>query len=288
MKRTIALLLSLVMLLSLAACGTKTDDPQTPDETPTQGQESGEAQPSGASDTSDAPTEPEHTRPAEQESEDSTEQTPAETPVEQPEAPAKPETPAEKPAERPSEEKPAASQPEDAKKPDAQPSETPTEEKPAASSSGALSILTTVWNTYGEDEVFPSAGGDAEHAVDGTPGSFDWSNADSLSYMLTFPAEDASLIDDAASLMHMMNMNTFTCGTFHVVSASDVTKLADDLHTTIQGKHWMCGFPDKLVIVTLDQYLVSLYGNEDLVNTFRDKLTASYSAASVVYDEAIG
>ena len=50
----------------------------------------------------------------------------------------------------------------------------------------------------------------------------------------------------------------------------------------------MCGFPDKLVIVTLDQYLVSLYGNEDLVNTFRDKLTASYSAASVVYDEAIG
>ena len=64
--------------------------------------------------------------------------------------------------------------------------------------------------------------------------------------------------------------------------------LADDLHTAIQNKRWMCGFPDKLVIVTLDQYVVSMYGNEDLVNTFRDKLFASYSAAAVVYDEAIG
>ena len=113
------------------------------------------------------------------------------------------------------------------------------------------------------------------------------SNADSLSYQLTFPADDASLIDSAASLVHMMNLNTFTCGAFHVADANNVTRLADDLRTTIQAKHWMCGFPDKLVIVTVGQSVFSVYGNEELVNTFRDKLLASYPTAAAVYDEAI-
>ena len=85
----------------------------------------------------------------------------------------------------------------------------------------------------------------------------------------------------------MMNLNTFTCGAFHVADANNVTMLADDLRTTIQAKRWMCGFPDKLVIVTVGQSVLSVYGNEELVNTFRDKLLASYSAATAVYDEAI-
>ena len=165
--------------------------------------------------------------------------------------------------------------------------ETSAEDKPAAAVDDALTILNAIWNTYSDEEKFPAAGGDSEHAVDGAPGSFDVSNADSLSYQLTFPADDASLIDSAASLVHMMNLNTFTCGAFHVADANNVARLADDLRTTIQAKRWMCGFPDKLVIVTVGQSVLSVYGNEELVNTFRDKLLASYSAAAAVYDEAI-
>ena len=159
--------------------------------------------------------------------------------------------------------------------------------KPAAAVDDALTILNAIWNTYSDEEKFPAAGGDSEHAVDGAPGSFDVSNADSLSYQLTFPADDASLIDSAASLVHMMNLNTFTCGAFHVADANNVARLADDLRTTIQAKHWMCGFPDKLVIVTVGQSVLSVYGSEELVNTFRDKLLASYPTAAAVYDEAI-
>lgn len=157
----------------------------------------------------------------------------------------------------------------------------------AAAVDDALTILNAIWNTYSDEEKFPAAGGDSEHAVDGAPGSFDVSNADSLSYLLTFPADDASLIDSAASLVHMMNLNTFTCGAFHVADANNVARLADDLRTTIQAKHWMCGFPDKLVIVTVGQSVLSVYGSEELVNTFRDKLLASYPTAAAVYDEAI-
>ena len=42
-----------------------------------------------------------------------------------------------------------------------------------------------------------------------------------------------------------------------------------------------------IVVVPYDQYVVSLYGDEELVNTFRDKFTATYSDSTIAYDEAI-
>ena len=281
MKRTLSLILILTMLLSLAACGSKDATPTDDDNAPPQEQGGGDAQPGGTTGTPDEPEQPEQTQPAEQEPTDSKpKQEPAgepeKEPARQPEQKPNPK-PAEKPAEGTSTEPPT-----ETPKP-----ETPAEDKPAAAVDDALTILNAIWNTYSDEEKFPAAGGDSEHAVDGAPGSFDVSNADSLSYLLTFPADDASLIDSAASLVHMMNLNTFTCGAFHVADANNVARLADDLRTTIQAKRWMCGFPDKLVIVTVGQSVLSVYGNEELVNTFRDKLLASYSAATAVYDEAI-
>lgn len=273
MKRTLSLILILTMLLSLAACGSKDAAPPDDDNAPSQEQGGGEEQSGGTAGTPDEPEQPEQTQPTEQEPADSKpEQEPARQPEQKPEP-----KPAEKPAEGTSAEPPT-----ETPKP-----ETPAEDKPAAAVDDALTILNAIWNTYSDEEKFPAAGGDSEHAVDGAPGSFDVSNADNLSYLLTFPADDASLIDSAASLVHMMNLNTFTCGAFHVADANNVARLADDLRTTIQAKHWMCGFPDKLVIVTVGQSVFSVYGNEELVNTFRDKLLASYPTATAVYDEAI-
>ena len=274
MKKLLCLLLALAMTLSLAACGSKADD-KTPEENdPTQAetniddkQDEPAADDVDKDDTSDAmviePDENKDEKPDE-----------AQKPAEPTKSDSKKdETPASKPSEP--------------TKPAETPSETPAE-TPAAQDTGALSLLTSVWSTYSEDDKFPAAGGDAEHAVDGAPGSFDVSNADSLTYQLTFPSGDVSLIDGAASLVHMMNLNTFTCGAFHVSDAGNVSTVAADIRSAVQGKQWMCGFPDKLVIFTSSQYVVSVYGNESLVNTFRDKFVAAHSGASTVYDEAIG
>ena len=151
----------------------------------------------------------------------------------------------------------------------------------------ATALLTAVWDAHSDDEKFPASGGSYDAPVEDAPGAVDISDADNLNYMLTLPVEDAAKIDGAASLGHMMNANTFTCGAFHVTSKDDVESVAQDLRDAIQSKQWMCGFPDKLVVLTYDQYVVSLYGAEDLVDTFRDKFTAAYSDASVAYDEAI-
>ena len=85
----------------------------------------------------------------------------------------------------------------------------------------------------------------------------------------------------------MYKRQTFTCGAYHAANADDVSSIVEDIHNEISGKQWMCGFPDKMVIAKVSGCIVSVYGAEDLVNTFRDKLTAAYENAEIVYDEAI-
>ena len=153
----------------------------------------------------------------------------------------------------------------------------------------AKELLTTVWNSYEEDEKFAIAGGDMteENMTEDAPGTFGITDADELDSMLGFPAADAEKIDNAASIMHMMNANTFTCGAYHLKNAEDVKTVAADLKENVMNRQWMCGFPDKLVVISVDDYLVSVFGNEELVNTFKDKLTQTYENAKVISEDGI-
>ena len=127
----------------------------------------------------------------------------------------------------------------------------------------ALELLNAVWANYSDDDKFPAAGGDFDEAnmTEDAPGNFSVEDGDALDYSLSFPAADAGKLSDAASLTHMMNANTFTCGAFHVTS--------------------------KLVILTLGDYVISCYGAEDLVDQFSEKVTEAFADAAVVCDEAI-
>ena len=153
----------------------------------------------------------------------------------------------------------------------------------------ALELLNAVWANYSDDDKFPAAGGDYDEAnmTEDAPGNFSVADGDALDYSLGYPAADADKLADAASLTHMMNANTFPAGAYHLNDKSDMDTVVSDLKDNIMNRQWMCGFPDKLVVLTYDQYVVSLYGAEDLVDTFRDKITAVYGDASVAYDEAI-
>ena len=153
----------------------------------------------------------------------------------------------------------------------------------------ALDLLNTVWAQYGDDDKFPAAGGDMSdgNMVEDAPGSFSVSDGDMLDYSLGYPAGDAGKLADAASLTHMMNANTFTAGAFHLSDSADMDTVVSDLKDNIMSRQWMCGFPDKLVIVTCGDYIVSCFGAEDLVDQFRDTVTAAFSGASVACDEPI-
>ena len=158
-------------------------------------------------------------------------------------------------------------------------------DQPAAPAS-ALDLLEKVWSTYTDDEKFPAAGGDYSEAnsKEDAPGVYDLTDRAAVDSALGLP--ETAKVDQAASLVHMMNQNTFTAAAYHCTDDADA--LATALRDNIQQRQWMCGFPDKLVIATLGNYVVSVYGDEELVNTFRDKLQAAYSDAAIAYDEMIG
>lgn len=88
----------------------------------------------------------------------------------------------------------------------------------------ALTLLNTVWASYTDDEKFPAAGGDYDEAnmTDGAPGKVGLDDASSVEYLVSVPADVVSKFDDAASLFHMMNLNTFTCGAYRLKDAADV------------------------------------------------------------------
>lgn len=151
----------------------------------------------------------------------------------------------------------------------------------------ATALLTAVWDAHSDDEKFPAAGGDYDNPVEDAPGAVSIADADNLNYMLTLPVEDAGKIDGAASLSHMMNANTFTCGAFHVTSKDDVETVASDLRDAIQSKQWMCGFPDKLVVLTYGEYVVALFGADDLVDDFVNTMTATYTGVQTACNEPI-
>lgn len=162
------------------------------------------------------------------------------------------------------------------------------EAESAVEISSPLEILETVWGTYADAEKFPIGGGDSANMTMDVPGEFDVANTEELDATLGFPAAQAGNIDAAASMMHMMNANTFTGGVYHVTDASQVEAVTDALKENIMNRQWMCGFPDTLVIMVVeDTYVVSFFGNAEIVETFKTKVTASYGNSSVVCEESL-
>ena len=168
----------------------------------------------------------------------------------------------------------------------ASPSDLPTApDTPTAAD--ALELMNAVWALYGENEKFPILGGDLQHASEDGPDSYSVEDSDMLDADFGLPASAADKVDDAASIRHMMNANTFTAVAFHVKSASDVLSVADALEESVTGRQWMCGFPDKLVILLVGEYVVSVFGNEELVDNFQARTSAAYETATVAYDEPL-
>ena len=148
-------------------------------------------------------------------------------------------------------------------------------------------LLQKVWDNYADDEKFAVIGGDADNNNMEGPGKFSVEDGEALDVTLGFPADSAAKIDDAASLIHMMNANTFTCGAFRVVEGEDMAALNDEIKENIKNRQLMCGFPDELVIVNAGNYVISFFGASDLVDGFQANLLEVYPQAEVVAEESL-
>ena len=152
----------------------------------------------------------------------------------------------------------------------------------------ATDLLTQVWNSYDDADKFAIGGGDYNNMVMDAPGKFDVSMVEDLDAMLGLPQGSASMIDDAASVMHMMNANTFTAGAYHVTDTANQQTVVDSLKENIMNRQWMCGFPDTLIVANVGgEYVVSAFGNAEIIENFKNKLTETFSLTDIVYEESL-
>lgn len=159
----------------------------------------------------------------------------------------------------------------------------------AGESGSALAVLEQIWAQYDESQQFPAGGGDPSEAnsvMDG-PGRFSLDDPSLADSVLGMPESAGSDLTDAASLVHMMNANTFTAGAFQAAAPGDAADLAEQLRSNIQTRQWMCGFPEKLLILSMDDCVVSAFGNGEMIELFKTNAMAAFGETKILVEEPI-
>ena len=157
----------------------------------------------------------------------------------------------------------------------------------------ATEILTKTWeeynNTVSDDFKFAVGGGNIENfelIVMDNAGKCDTSlegAKDALSVSFCIPMDAIDMTDDAANMMNMMMANNFSAAAYHVADKANVEKVVAGIKDATLNNQWMCGFPEKLIVVTVNgDYVVSAFGNGQVIDAFKTALTTVYGDAAVV------
>lgn len=152
----------------------------------------------------------------------------------------------------------------------------------------ALDVMQAVFDAYEEADRFAIYGGNQENAVMDAPGKFDVAKTEELVYTLGLPEGQVSAIDDAASMVHMMNANMFTGAVYHLTDGTDLSGFADAVKTEVLNKQWVCGQPDTLLIIDAGgSYVVTAYGEAGIMEKFKANALSALEGAEVIVEAPI-
>lgn len=148
----------------------------------------------------------------------------------------------------------------------------------------AVAVLDTAWAAYPEADKFPVFGGSTDVAMeyDGKAGPFTLTMTEEMSSNLKVPESLAAQIKSAASMIHMMNANTFTSAVFEV--NGDIEAFSTSLVDSVNNTHWMCGFPETVITVKVGSYLVMAFGNGEIIENFKNAVTTAVDGAVLVHE----
>ena len=117
--------------------------------------------------------------------------------------------------------------------------------KPAEVPTTALALLESIWNAYGENDKFYAMGGSYDedetknNNVENGPGKYALDH-DGMTTMLMVPADKLNDITEAASLMHGMMANNFTCGAYQLKAGVDPKAFGQAMHSSIVSQRFLC------------------------------------------------
>jgi len=162
----------------------------------------------------------------------------------------------------------------------------------------SLELLNKVLTSYNasaaEEAMLYVAGGNPDNfdtvSFD-SPAKFVALEDSSYNFHLGYPESELPKLEDASSMYNMMNANIFNCYALKLTSTTDVNALADTLKNNILARQWVCGMPEKLIIVSCPgNYLVVIWGvvaDGGIVVPVADSIVANIEGASIIVDVAI-
>ena len=178
---------------------------------------------------------------------------------------------------------------------------TTTSQKPTGLSyKDSLELLNKVFTSYNatapEEAQLWVAGGNANNfdtvSFD-SPAAFipGEEGANDYDFHLGFPAAEVSKIENAASMYNMMNTNIFNCYTVKLTNGTDAKAMANTLKNNILAREWVCGMPEKLVILNCPgNYLLVVWGvvaDGGIVNPFVESVFNTIDGSTIVVEEDI-
>lgn len=154
--------------------------------------------------------------------------------------------------------------------------------------SGSRQILEDIWAKYAENERFAVYGGTVDNSVSDGPGDLDMTNVEELTTAYLLPREQVESVEEGASMVHMMNNNIFTSAVFKLTATADEKTLVEAWRDNIQQNRWICGQPDRLLMVKVDDsHILMAFGSNEAMTTFQGKVSAIYADAQTLYDGAV-
>lgn len=157
----------------------------------------------------------------------------------------------------------------------------------------ANEILQLTWEDYkatvAEDLLFPVGGGDTENMVMDAPGTFNTSvefAQDTLTTSYCATPDFVAKTDDIATMMNMMMANNFTAAAYHISDVANVDTAVNELKEATLNNQWMCGIPETFSIIRVgDDYIVSVFGNGQVVDAFVNSLSNVYGESMLIVVE---
>ena len=156
----------------------------------------------------------------------------------------------------------------------------------AAAEVDVVDALKNIWDNYEDENKFAAMGGGMANPVTDGPGELSLDDTAEVNDKTGVPEDKITTIDKAATLIHMMNANTFSAAAVHAAEGNKAEDVATTIGDNLKIRQWMCGIPEKHVIIKVgSNTIISAFGANDLITVFLDKAKVAYPDYTVLLEQ---